>query len=98
VHVVISEPAIDDLGAIVAFVAQRDREAAARLGHELVDACLDIGELPARFHVSEVVDGVEFRRRNVRTWAILFRIDEDAVRIVTIRSGRLPMSRRSPRT
>lgn len=92
-HVIITDDAIDGLSAIVDFVAQRDPHAAARLGNELIDACLDIGELPRRFHITDVVDGVEYRRRNVRTWAIVFRIDEDAVRVATIGSGRIPRSR-----
>jgi plasmid stabilization system protein ParE len=84
----LTEPAIDDLGAIVRFLAAKDPAAALRLGDELLDAALSLAILPRR--------GAPVRRRpgmrklSHRYFLIFYQVNEGAkwIEVVRIWDGR----------
>lgn len=92
-HVIITDGAIEDLGRIVEFLAHTDPAMAVRVGQELVDAGLELENLAGRFRVVTTRRGVDYRRRNIRDWAIIYRIGADAVYIVRFAQGRVHPSK-----
>ena len=87
VHVVFSQPALDDLSSIWDFVAESSQDAAGDLIRELVDAGQELSELAERFPISSDVRHAGTRRRNVRTWAILYWVAPTHVEILRIVHG-----------
>jgi plasmid stabilization system protein ParE len=77
-----------DLGAVVRFLARKSPEAAARIGHELLDAAESLAFFPRR--------GVAVRRRpglrkiTHRDYLIFYQVNETAqwVEVVRIWDGR----------
>lgn len=93
----LTEEAQTDLGAVVRFLAEQSPEAAARIGHELLDAALTLTVFPRR--------GASVRRRpglrklTHRHYLIFYQVNEAAgqVEIVRIWDGRQnPASLRLP--
>lgn len=84
----LTEEAQADLGAVVRFLAQQSPEAAARIGHELLDAALALTLLPRR--------GAPVRRRpgmrklTHRHYLIFYQVNDAAqwVEVVRIWDGR----------
>ncbi len=84
----LTETARDDLGAVVRFLAAQSPEAAARIGHEILDTALALSLLPYR--------GAPLRRRpglrklSHRHWLIFYQVNESArwVEVVRIWDGR----------
>ena len=65
-----------DLEAIVRFLAQKNPNAAERLGHALLDDALSLTDLP--FRGVAVHERTGYRRILHRPWFLIFyRIDED---------------------
>ena len=93
----LTEEAQADLGAVVRFLAGQSPEAAARIGHELLDAALTLTVFPRR--------GAPVRRRpglrklTHRHFLIFYQVNETAaqVEVVRIWDGRQnPASLRLP--
>jgi plasmid stabilization system protein ParE len=84
----LTEAAQEDLGAVVRFLAEKSPEAAARIGHELLDAALGLSIMPRR--------GAPVRRRpgmrklSYRYYLIFYQVNEAAqwVEVVRIWDGR----------
>ena len=82
-QVELSDQAVDDLGEIVRFLAQKSSLAAERIGHELLDTALTLTLFPRR--------GAAVRRRpGIRTLAhrhflIFYQINEAAQRVEIVR-------------
>lgn len=84
----LTDAAIDDLGAIASFLAEKDPDAALRLGGELLDATLSLAILPRR--------GAPVRRRpgmrklSHRYFLIFYQVNEAAkwIEVVRIWDGR----------
>lgn len=73
--VVFSAQAGRDLGQVVAFLAQKNPEAAARLGHALVNRALTLAQFPMRGVEVKARPGV--RRIVHRPWFVIYyRVDE----------------------
>ena len=85
-HVIISDRAIADLRNIVDFVARSSQEAAERLLDELVSEATAIGAHPEAFAAVEGVRSL-IRRKNVRTWAIFYRVLATHVEVIRIAHG-----------
>jgi plasmid stabilization system protein ParE len=87
-RVIVSRPALADLSAIVAFLAAANRDAAVRIGHELLDACETLLVLPERG--SPVRLRPALRKLSHRYYLIYYRIDGSRrlVEIVRIWDGR----------
>ena len=84
----LTDAAIEDLGAAVRFLAEKNAEAALRLGEDILDAALSLAILPRR--------GAPVRRRpgmrklSHRYFLIFYQVNEAAqwVEIVRIWDGR----------
>jgi plasmid stabilization system protein ParE len=84
----LTEAAQEDLGAAVRFLAERNAEAAARIGNEILDVALSLAVMPLR--------GAPVRRRpglrklSHRYYLIFYRVDDDRqwVEVVRIWDGR----------
>lgn len=87
VHVVFSDEALQDLREHWIFVARSSHEAADRLVEELIDRSQELSTMAERFRKVPRPAGRELRRRNVRTWAIFYRITPTHVEIVRIVHG-----------
>ena len=73
--VIFSAQASRDLGQVAAFLAQKNPEAAARLGHALVDRALALAQFPKRGVEVKARPGV--RRIVHRPWFVIYyRVDE----------------------
>lgn len=74
-HVILAAQADRDLEQIVRFLAQKNRAAAERLGHALLDDALALASLPRRGVA--VRDRPGYRRILHRPWFLIYyRIDE----------------------
>lgn len=84
----LTDTAQDDLGAAVGFLAQKNPEAAARIGYEILDAALSLSALPHRGAPVRQRPGV--RKLSHRYYLIFYRVDEAAqwVEILRIWDGR----------
>jgi toxin ParE1/3/4 len=84
----LTDAAQNDLAGVVRFLAQKNPEAAARIGNEVLDVALSLGHLPNR--------GAPVRRRpglrklSHRYYLIFYRVNEAAqwVEIIRIWDGR----------
>jgi plasmid stabilization system protein ParE len=87
-RVILSRPALADLEAIVAFLASANRNAAAKIGHELLDVCESLVLLPDRGAPVRHRPGL--RKLSHRYYLVYYRVDSSRrlVDIVRIWDGR----------
>ena len=93
----LTEEAQADLGAVVRFLAEKNPEAAERIGHELLDAAQTLVLFPRRG--SPVRRRPGMRKLTQRHYLIFYQINESAqwVEVVRIWDGRQnPASLRLP--
>ena len=93
----LTEEAQTDLGVVVRFLAEKSPDAAARIGHELLDAALTLVLFPRRG--SPVRRRPGMRKLTHRHYLIFYQINESAqwVEVVRIWDGRQnPASLRLP--
>jgi plasmid stabilization system protein ParE len=92
-RVILSRPALADLAAIVAFLASANRNAAARIGHELLDVCESLAFLPDRG--SPVRRRPGLRKLSHRYYLVYYQVHASrrVVEIVRIWDGRQDPSR-----
>jgi len=82
-QVALTDEAEEDLGRVVAFLAQKSPEAAERVGMELVAIVFSLNELPNR--------GAPMRRRRGlrklahRHYLIIYRVNEEARQVEIVR-------------
>lgn len=91
VRVVFSDESLEDLRGIWDFVAEESERSADRLVTELVDAAESLDIMPERFPEDPDIKGA--RRRNVRTWAIIYDADDEVVTILRIVHGGRDLTR-----
>ncbi len=93
----LTESARDDLGAVVAFIATKNPEAAFRIGNELLDTALALTTFPKRGTSIKSRPGL--RKLTHRHWLIIYQVNENTrwIEIVRIWDGRQnPASLRIP--
>ncbi len=93
----LTEQAQADLGAVVRFLAEKNPEAALRLGNEILDTALSLTLFPRRGTPVRRRPGV--RKLTLRHYLIFYQVNETAqwVEVVRIWDGRQnPASLRLP--
>jgi plasmid stabilization system protein ParE len=87
-RVILSRPALSDLADIVAFLASANRNAAAKIGHELLDVCESLALLPDRGAPVRHRPGL--RKLSHRYYLVYYQVDASRhlVEIVRIWDGR----------
>ena len=82
-RVEVTDPAIVDLGEIVAYIAQDNPEAASALGNHLLDAALSLGHTPQRGSPYPKLPGT--RKLTVRPYKIFYRVNESTKVVEVLR-------------
>src|SRR3990172_3934334 len=77
--VIITDPAVEDLGAIVSHIARDNPRAAARLGNDLLDQALLLGTFPLRGTVYGPDPAI--RKLGHRGYKIFYHIPPDTAAI-----------------
>lgn len=80
-RVEVTGPAIADLGEIVTYIAQDNREAALALGNHLLDVALSLAKDPQRGSPYRKFASV--RKLTVRPYKIFYRVNE-STRVVEV--------------
>lgn len=73
-RVEITDPAIADLAEIVSYIARDNPEAAAALGHNLLDAALSLQSTPYKGSPYRKLTGI--RKLSIRPFKIFYRVRE----------------------
>lgn len=81
-----------DLAEIGAWIAQDDPEAADRFVAELTDVAKRIGAMPHAFPIFVRANGREIHKRAYPSYAILYYVSRDKVRIARIVNVRRDLS------
>lgn len=97
-RVVIAAEANNDLGEILAFVAQDSPRAAVRLVAQLADAAEGLALSALHYPVVLARRDMLIRRRVVGSYNMLFEVADDAVRVARIVHGSRDLTRLFPET
>ena len=83
--VIISQPAIEDLRNIVSYIAQHNRDAALRLGKELINRTRILGRFPELGRRAPELNSPDVREIIYRSYRIFYRVKSELHLVEVIR-------------
>lgn len=86
-RVILTKTAEREMAAIGDYIAESNQARAIRFVNELLDSCLEIGQMPEAFPLVEGLAERGIRRRVFGRYLIFYIADEKAVSIVHILHG-----------
>jgi toxin ParE1/3/4 len=84
-HVILSPKAVEDLEAIVRYVASDSPEAARNLGRQLLEKTIELGQYPLRGQKVPEFDDPNIRQLILRLYRIIYRVEEPIKRVSVAR-------------